>query len=118
VTKTYRQVPTAKVADEPNPAFASSEPHTICNAIGQTLKNFNVSEISKKTGLPRTSIYRAFGNERLPNFSTLLAVLTAMGPPDRECAVPRGGSRAVRGGMGAVCAGADRGAIRVLAPRP
>ncbi|WP_442870122.1 hypothetical protein [Bradyrhizobium sp. CCBAU 45394] len=41
-------------------------------AIGQALKDFNISEISKKAELQRTSIYRASGNEQLPNFSTVL----------------------------------------------
>jgi probable addiction module antidote protein len=79
VTKTYRQVIPSKLAEELNQAFASAEPHTICQAIGQALKDFNISEISKKSGLQRTTIYRAFGTEQLPNFATILAVLTAMG---------------------------------------
>lgn len=79
MTKTYRQVIPSQLATELNPAFASAEPHTICRAIGQALKDFNVSEVSKKSGLQRTSIYRAFGDGQLPNFSTVLAVLTAMG---------------------------------------
>lgn len=78
MTKTYRQVILSQLATELNPAFASAEPHTICRAIGQALKDFNVSEVSKKSGLQRTSIYRAFSDEQLPNFSTVLAVLTAM----------------------------------------
>lgn len=79
MTKTYRPVIPSQLAADLNCAFASAEPHTICRAIGQSLKDFNASEISKKTGLQRTSIYRAFGDEQLPNFSTVLAVLTAMG---------------------------------------
>jgi probable addiction module antidote protein len=79
VTKTYRPVTPSQLADELNQAFASAEPHTISRAIGQALKDFNISEISKKAELQRTSIYRAFGNEQLPNFSTVLGVLTAMG---------------------------------------
>ncbi|MCK1277570.1 putative addiction module antidote protein [Bradyrhizobium barranii subsp. apii] len=79
MTKTYRPVIPSKLADELNQAFASAEPHRICGAIGEALKDFNISEISREAGLQRTSIYRAFGNEQLPNFSTVLAVLTAMG---------------------------------------
>lgn len=79
MTKSYRPVIPSQLAKELNQAFASSEPHTICRAIGRALADFNVSEISKETGLQRTSIYRAFGNEQLPNFSTILRVLTAMG---------------------------------------
>jgi probable addiction module antidote protein len=72
MTRTCRQVPTPELAAELNKAFASAELHTIRKAIGQALKNFDVAEISKTTGLPRASIYRAFGNEQLPNFSTSL----------------------------------------------
>ncbi|WP_167771185.1 addiction module antidote protein [Bradyrhizobium niftali] len=79
MTKTHKPVIPSQLADELNQAFASAEAHTICRAIGQALRDFNVSEISKKTGVQRTSIYRAFGNEQLPNFSTVLGVLTAMG---------------------------------------
>lgn len=79
MTKTYRQVIPSQLATEFNPAFASAEPHTICRAIGQALKDFNLSEVSRKCGLQRTSIYRAFGDEQLPNFSTVLALLPAMG---------------------------------------
>ena len=79
MTKNYRPVLTSQLADELNQAFASAEARTICIAIGQALKDFNVSEIAKDTGLQRTSIYRAFGKEQLPNFSTILRVLTAMG---------------------------------------
>ncbi|APG10467.1 putative addiction module antidote protein [Bradyrhizobium japonicum] len=79
MTKTYRPVIPSKLADELNQAFVSGEPHRICGAIGEALKGFNISEISREAGLQRTSIYRAFGNEQLPNFSTVLAVLTAMG---------------------------------------
>lgn len=77
MTKTYRPVTPSQLADELNQAFASAEPHTILRAIGQALNDFNISEISKKAELQRTSIYRAFGNEQLPNFSTVLGVLTA-----------------------------------------
>lgn len=55
------------------------EPRLICTAIGKALGDFNVSEIARQTGLQRSSIYRAFGNAQLPNFSTVLTVLTAMG---------------------------------------
>lgn len=78
MTKTYRPVLPSRLADELNGAFASAEPQIICRAIGKALGDFNVSEIARQTGLPRSSIYRAFGNAQ-PNFSTVLTVLTAMG---------------------------------------
>ncbi|WP_246708806.1 MULTISPECIES: hypothetical protein [Bradyrhizobium] len=45
MTKTYPPVMRSQLADELNQAFASAEPHQICSAIGQALKDFNVSEI-------------------------------------------------------------------------
>jgi DNA-binding phage protein len=41
----------------------------------------NVSDIAKKAGLERTSLYRAFRDtqQRHPNFSTVLNVLDALG---------------------------------------
>ncbi|MDN3275909.1 putative addiction module antidote protein [Frankia sp. RB7] len=80
MTKTYRKVIPSNLANELNVAFASAEPHTICQAIGKALADFNISEMAKETGLQRQSIYRAFQTHaQLPNFKTVLAVLTAMG---------------------------------------
>jgi probable addiction module antidote protein len=82
MTKTYAPIIPAQLAQELNIAFASSDAQTICQAIGETLENFNIAEMARQTGLQRQSIYRAFLNingTQLPNFSTLLAVLTAMG---------------------------------------
>lgn len=79
MTKSYRPVISSRLTDELNGAFASGEPRLVCTAIGKALGDFNVSEIARQTGLQRSSIYRAFGNAQLPNFSTVLTVLTAMG---------------------------------------
>lgn len=80
MTKSYRPVITLRLADELNGAFASGEPRLICTAIGKALGDFNISELARETGLQRQSIYRAFQTHTaLPNFATVLAVLTAMG---------------------------------------
>jgi probable addiction module antidote protein len=80
MTKTYQPIIPSELADELNIALASAEPNRICKAIGKALGDFNIAEMAKQTGLQRQSIYRAFQtNTHLPNFSTLLAVLTAMG---------------------------------------
>lgn len=80
MTKTYRPVAPSTLANELNSAFATAEPSTICKAIGEGLANFNIAELARQTGLGRQSIYRAFKtNTQLPNFSTVLAVLSAMG---------------------------------------
>lgn len=79
MTKIYPPVVPSRLADHLNQAFASGDPHKISSAIGQALNGFNRAEIAKKTGLQRPTLYRAFGSEKLPNFSTVLAVLTEMG---------------------------------------
>lgn len=97
MTKTYRPVIPSQLAAELNRAFASAEPRTICKAIGKALGDFNVAEMARQTGLQRQSIYRAFQtNTRLPNFSTVLAVLTSMGL--RLKVVPRVGAETKRHG--------------------
>jgi probable addiction module antidote protein len=80
MTKTYRPIIPSKLADELNIALASAEPNRICKAIGKALGDFNISELARETGLQRQSIYRAFQTHTaVPNFATVLAVLTAMG---------------------------------------
>ena len=80
MTKTYRPIVPLRMAKELNIALASAEPKIICKAIGKALGDFNITEMARQTGLQRQSIYRAFRtNERLPNFTTVLAVLSAMG---------------------------------------
>lgn len=80
MTKTYRPITPAQLANDLNTALASAEPHVICQAIGKALGDFNISKLAKETGLQRQSIYRAFQTHTaLPNFTTVLAVLTAMG---------------------------------------
>jgi|SRR4051812_44748981 probable addiction module antidote protein len=80
MTKTYRPIVPSRMAEELNIALASAEPKTICKAIGKALGDFNIAEMARQTGLQRQSIYRAFKtNTQLPNFSTVLAVLSAMG---------------------------------------
>jgi len=80
MTKSYRPVAPAQLAHQLNSAFEVGEPDAICRAIGKALGDFNILEMARETGLARQSIYRAFQTHtNLPNFSTVLAVLTAMG---------------------------------------
>ena len=62
-----------------NRAFATSDITAICRAIGDVIRLHNISDIAREAELERTSIYRAFAGEKLPNFSTVLRVLDAMG---------------------------------------
>lgn len=67
-------------ADYLNHAFESSDIDEICKAIGVVAQRHNISDIAKKAGIERSSLYRAFaGSPRHPNFKTVLSVLDAMG---------------------------------------
>jgi probable addiction module antidote protein len=65
-------------AEDINKAFETGDIIKICEAIGVATRLANVSAIAKRTGIARTSVYRAFQVGRLPNFSTVLSVLDAM----------------------------------------
>ena len=67
------------IVDRINRAFAGSDMSAICNAIGDATRLHNISEIAREAGMERTSIYRAFAGAKLPNFTTVLKVLDAMG---------------------------------------
>jgi probable addiction module antidote protein len=80
MTKTYAPIIPEQLARELNTAFVSSDAQTICQAIGEVVRKLNIAELSRETGLQRSSIYRAFiSGEQLPHFATVLGVLTAMG---------------------------------------
>jgi len=68
-------------ADYLNRAFETSDIAQICQAIGVVTHLHNISDIAKKAGIERTSLYRAFpgGSQHHPNFKTVLSVLDAMG---------------------------------------
>jgi probable addiction module antidote protein len=67
------------MADRINRAFATSDITAICHAIGDATRLHNISELARDAEIERSSIYRAFAGEKLPNFSTVLRVLDAMG---------------------------------------
>jgi probable addiction module antidote protein len=68
-----------EIADYINQAFESSDIAAICLAIGSATRLHNISEIAERSGIERTSVYRAFGGAQSPNLSTVLGVLDAMG---------------------------------------
>jgi probable addiction module antidote protein len=61
-----------------NAALASSDVVSACKAMGDAVMLHNVSEVARQSGLERSSLYRAFGEEHFPNLSTVLNVLDAM----------------------------------------
>jgi probable addiction module antidote protein len=68
-----------EIADHINEAFKSSDIEAICRAIGDAIRLHNMSDIAKKSGVERTSIYRAFAGPHVPSLSTVVHVLDAMG---------------------------------------
>ena len=69
-----------EIADYINHAFETSDVVGICEAIGAATHLHNMSDIAKKSGIERPSLYRAFsGRPTGPNFKTVLSVLDAMG---------------------------------------
>jgi probable addiction module antidote protein len=69
-----------EIADYINHAFETSDIVEICEAIGAVAHLHNISDIAKKSGIERGSVYRAFpGGPKHPNFKTVLGVLDAMG---------------------------------------
>ena len=63
---------------EINRALQKADVARVCAAIGSAVKLHNASEIARKAGIERPSIYRAFGSAGSPNFSTVVKVLAAM----------------------------------------
>ena len=51
-----------------NKALQSLEMIAICEAIRDALRRHNVSDIAKRAGMERTSIYRAFGGPAVCQF--------------------------------------------------
>jgi probable addiction module antidote protein len=63
-----------------NRAFDSGDLDDICKAIGTAAKMHNITDIAKKSGIKRVSVYRAFaGGGSYPNLTTVAKVLDAMG---------------------------------------
>ncbi len=68
-----------EIADNINRAFQSSDIDAICRAIGEATRLYNISDMSKKAGIKRESIYRSFGGHQHPNLTTVVSVLDTMG---------------------------------------
>jgi probable addiction module antidote protein len=60
-------------------ALATSDIVRISRAIRKVMFLHPVTDIAKKSGVERTSLYRAFGPKQYPHFTTVLNVLDAMG---------------------------------------
>jgi probable addiction module antidote protein len=70
----------SEIVDFLNEAFRSGDVDRIAQAIGSAAKIRDISDVAKRAGLSRTSVYRSFtGEGRYPNLTTVVQVLAAMG---------------------------------------
>ena len=87
----------SEVVDFLNEAFRSGDVDRIAQAIGIAAKTHDISDVAKRAGLSRTSVYRSFAGEgRYPNLTTVVQVLAAMGLGLKVGPIGRPGARASR----------------------
>jgi probable addiction module antidote protein len=60
-------------------AFEDGDPALISAALGDIARAKGMSQIAEKTGLGRTSLYKALSPEGHPDFATVLKVINALG---------------------------------------
>lgn len=59
-------------------AFQDEDPAEIAKALGNVARAKGMTEISRKTGLSRESLYKALSGEGNPEFATVLKVMKAL----------------------------------------
>ena len=59
-------------------ALEEGDPSIIASVLGDVARAERMTEIAAKTGLSRTSLYRALSPEGRPEFETVLKVLNAL----------------------------------------
>lgn len=71
---------TEQVTEYLNAALEDGDERVLLAAIMDVIKSLGgVSEISRKTGLSREAVYRAFSEDGNPRLSSLVAILHALG---------------------------------------
>jgi probable addiction module antidote protein len=60
-------------------AFEDGDPALISAVLGDIARARGMSQIAEKTGLGRTSLYKALSPEGHPDFATILKVINALG---------------------------------------
>ncbi len=60
-------------------ALASDDPALIAKALGTVARARGMSQIAKKSGLSRESLYKALSSDGNPEFSTVIKVMHALG---------------------------------------
>jgi probable addiction module antidote protein len=59
-------------------AFATEDPAYISHALGTVTRAKGMTEVARKTGLSRESLYKALSAEGNPEFATILKVMSAL----------------------------------------
>jgi probable addiction module antidote protein len=60
-------------------ALATDDPSFIASALGTIARARGISDIARKTGLSRESLYKALSAEGNPEFGTIIRVMDALG---------------------------------------
>ena len=60
-------------------ALEENDPTLVSAALGDIAKAKGMTDIAKKTGLGRESLYKALSQEGNPEFSTVMKVISALG---------------------------------------
>ncbi|HEU0155183.1 MAG TPA: addiction module antidote protein [Stellaceae bacterium] len=60
-------------------AFVDGDPRLIAHALGVAARSKGMSEIARRAGLGRQSLYKALSSEGKPEFGTVIKVLHALG---------------------------------------
>jgi probable addiction module antidote protein len=60
-------------------AFEDADPALIAHALGVVARSKGMTDIARKTGLRRQSLYKALSPEGRPEFATVLSVVRALG---------------------------------------
>ena len=60
-------------------AMATADPALIAKALGTIARARGMSQVAKKAGLSRESLYKALGTEGNPEFGTVIRVMRALG---------------------------------------
>ena len=69
----------ASIAAYMNDALESGDPAFVADALGVVARARGMSEVARKAGLSRESLYRALSTDGTPEFATILRVVRALG---------------------------------------
>jgi probable addiction module antidote protein len=77
-TEDYLEAP-EDIAAYLEAVFEDGDPELIGHALGAVARSKGMTEIARRTGLGRQSLYKALSPEGRPEFATVLKVVRALG---------------------------------------